>query len=49
MSVAASQTNQSEAAEAAETGSHTNEDMTVYQNQRVIDAADEGVTYKVRV
>ena len=46
MSVAASQTHQSEA---AETGSHTNEDMTVYQNQRVIDAADEGVTYKVRV
>ncbi|XP_063688809.1 uncharacterized protein LOC134821910 isoform X2 [Bolinopsis microptera] len=42
---AASLTNQSEAAE-SEKGSHTNEDMTVYQNQRVIDAADEGVTYK---
>ena len=29
--------------------SQTNETMTVYQNQRVIDANEEGITYKVCV
>ena len=51
MSVAASvvKEEQSVAADESESQEKTtsNDDRTVYQNQKVIDAVDEGITYKV--
>ena len=51
MSVAASvvKDEQSVAADESESQEKTNsnDDRTVYQNQKVIDAVDEGITYKV--
>ena len=49
MSVAASVTNQQQSVVDGEAENETNDDQTVYQNQKVIDAADEGITYKVCV